>query len=118
MVLAAIADLIGLVPFLESISGSIFWGIATLILWFRGCGLLNWKRLVTAGISLVIGWWPALQALPQLTAGIGVIIFLIYLEDRTGKSLIHPLSQGKKVTLPTRPKPLNQGGVRKPSDIQ
>ncbi|MDP3962822.1 MAG: hypothetical protein Q8Q03_03080 [bacterium] len=112
--LAVIADIIGLIPFLESFSGSAFWAIAGFILWKRGCGLLNWKRLVTMALSLAIGWMPAFQALPQLTGGIAIIIFLVVMEDRTGVSLTSPLSKGQKVRLPNRPGPLNRGGVREP----
>lgn len=118
VVLAGIADLIGLIPFMETISGTFFWAIAGVILWMKGCGLLNWKRFVSAAISLAIGWVPTLQALPQLVAGIIAILILIYLEDKTGMSLVHPLSNGKKVRLPNKLQPLNQGGVRKPREIE
>jgi len=110
--LAAVADLIGLIPFMENLSGTIFWIVAGFILWLRGCGLLNWKRLVTSGLSLAAGWVPALQALPQLTAGIIAVIILVVLEDKTGI----PLTPGKKlgVRAPLKIPPLNVGGIRRP----
>ena len=116
--MAGIADLIGLIPLLESISGTAFWAIAGIILWMKGCGLLNWERLAPAASSLAVAWVPALQALPQLVAGMIAIIILIYLEDKTGMSLVPPLSNGKKVRLPNKLQPLNQGGVRKPREIE
>ena len=115
--LAGICDTVGLIPLVESISGTIFWGIAGFILWMKGCGLLNWKRFITAAVSLVVAWIPLLQDLPQLVLGIIAVIILVRVEDRTGMSLLKPLSQGKKVNLPKRPPPLNQGGVRGPEKV-
>ena len=112
--LALCADVIGLIPFMESISGTVFWALAWVILWLAGCGLVNWRRLVTAAISLAIGWVPVIQSLPQITLGIIAVIILVKMEDKTGISMVKPLSQGKKVNLPKRKPPLNQGEVRLP----
>jgi hypothetical protein len=111
--LALCADLIGLIPLMESFSATIFWLVAGVILWMCGCGLLNWKRLVTAGTSLAIGWVPAIQSLPQITLGILVIIIIVKMEDKTGKSFIKQLSQ-PGVRQPNRVPPLNQNSVRLP----
>lgn len=112
---AGIFDLATLIPFVGIIMGPIFWAIAGVYLWAKGVGMFGWKKLATSVISLIAEAIPAIQALPMLTVGIVVILILIRIEDKTGKSLIKPVKAG--VTLPRlRRAPKNENGVRRPEN--
>ncbi|MEI8327886.1 MAG: hypothetical protein WCG02_02005 [Candidatus Taylorbacteria bacterium] len=106
--LALVADIIGLIPFAEIAVSTIYFGGLSIYLWTKGYGFVNGRRLAVIVIDLVIGWIPAVQALPQITLGIIVLIVLIRTEEKTGISALSGLSPGKKIL------PLNKGGTRLP----
>ncbi len=114
MVIATVGDLISLIPGGGDIVSPIFWGLMALYFWKKGMGLFNGRRFAAAAISFVAELIPAVQELPLLLAGIIAVLFIIRIEDKTGKSIIKPLSKG--VTPPRIERnPFNgQPGVRPP----
>lgn len=119
--IALVLDIVGLIPGVEDIAGTIFWAVAAVYFWIAGMGVFNGKRLATILVSWIIGLVPFLQWLPQLTAGIIAIFFMLRAEEKTGIS-ISSVVGGKKITtvggtamrLPEKTPPLNVGGVRAP----
>ena len=112
---ALIADLLGIIPFVQYISAPIFWIIASIYFWSKGMGLLNGKKLASASVSWLISVIPALQMIPlEIVGGIIAIIIITRIEDRTGISLLKPLSKG--IRPPRLEKnPLNaKEGIRPP----
>jgi hypothetical protein len=113
IVFALIADLIGLIPFAKDFTGTIFWGITSFILWKKGLGIFNGKRLATMATSWLAGAIPVIQEFPiEITVGIVAIIIMSYAEEKTGLSLMKPGYAGKKI--PGAREVLNSGGRREP----
>lgn len=120
-IIAIICDTIGLIPGVEDIAGTIFWGIAAIYFWASGMGVFNGRRLATMLVSWIIGLIPILQWLPQLSVGIIAIFLMLRAEEKTGL----PISSvaGGKITntssgptrLPNKTAPLNQDGIRMPN---
>lgn len=120
-IIALICDTVGLIPGVEDIAGTIFWGIAAIYFWIAGMGVFNGRRLATMLVSWIIGLIPILQWLPQLSIGIIAIFFMLRAEEKTGL----PISSvaGGKITntkngptrLPDKTIPLNQDGIRMPN---
>lgn len=107
---AVVCDIIGLIPFAKDFTATIFWVISGFVLWKKGLGLLNYKKLATIAISWASSMIPFIQELPiELTAGIVAIIIISRAEEKTGAKLLGEMGQSKM------PKPLNQGGVRVPT---
>lgn len=115
---AVICDLFSLIPFIGDIFGSIFWIIVGIYFWTKGMGILNGRKLAVTAISFVAEMIPVVQELPMLLAGIIAMLFIIRVEDKTGKSLIKPMSKG--VTPPRlQRKPFNgEEGIRPPNQQQ
>lgn len=111
---AGLFDLISLIPGAGTILGPIFWIIIGIYLWTKGMGIINGKRLVTGGLSLVAEIVPVVQELPALVAGIIIVLLIIRIEDRTGLSIVKPIQKG--VTPPRISRnPVNSTpGVRPP----
>ncbi len=116
LVVSGIADIATIIPFVGDLVGPAYWGGMTWYLWKTGHGIVDWKKLVTGGFSIVVELIPFLQWLPTIFVCTAIIIVISHFEDKTGLSLAHPLSEGKKLTLPRqqRRSPANQGGVRLP----
>ncbi len=112
VVLAIIADLIGLIPFVEDFAIVVYWFIVAVYLWYKGYGFVNSRRIAVMVIDVVIGMIPGVQALPQITAGIIAVIVMIRIEEKTGISITGAVSKGKM------PGPLNSGGSRMPTTPQ
>lgn len=115
--IAAIADLITLIPGLGNIIGWIFWFGVACYLWKSGHGWINWRILAPEIISLAAEFLPGIQALPTILASIIAIIVLSRLQDKTGVSLM-PTGKSLNTEGVRRPtgttKPLNSGGMRLP----
>lgn len=112
--LASIADLTTLIPIVGDFVGPVFWLGMSWYLWKTGHGLLKPKTFIPEIISLIAEFIPVVQELPTIIAATLAIIIVSRLEDKTGISLLAPISRGQKVRLPSKPPPLNQGGVRQP----
>jgi hypothetical protein len=124
--LAFAADLVGMIPFVQNFTATIFWLCAGIYFYLKGMGILNGKKLAAIAISWVASMIPILQSLPiEVTAGIIAVIFITRVEDKTGVSVLKPMSQGKAVpglhTLnlngrrePPQKTPLNQSETRQP----
>ncbi len=113
VLLAIIADLISLIPFVGMVSGPTFWVLASWYLWKKGCGLFNARRLATELISSVVEIIPAIQALPAATVGIIAVLLMIRIEDRTGISM-KPDSFAGSVRKPHYTTDENGQGIRRP----
>lgn len=113
--LAAIADLVTLIPVAGTFLGWIFWAIMTLIFWKMGLGLVNWRRLVPALISAAAKFFPVVQELPTIIAAMLVILIFTRIEDKLGMKLL-PTKGKPGVTAPRlkRGPPAYQNGVRLP----
>lgn len=110
--LAAIADLVTLIPIAGTFLGWIFWAIMTLIFWKMGLGLVNWRRLVPALISAGAEFFPVVQELPTIIAAMLVILIFTRIEDKLGMKLL-PTKGKPGVTAPRlkRAPPRYSGGV-------
>ncbi|MFA6295251.1 MAG: hypothetical protein WC666_02385 [Candidatus Paceibacterota bacterium] len=109
IVIALIADLLTIIPFVGTLVGPLFWACIALYLWQIGCGFLNPRRLITGLISTIGEVMPAIQELPLIFVGIVLIILMVRLEDKTSASIM------KKVPNNSGRKPLNQAGTRQPN---
>lgn len=115
MIAATVGDLISLIPLAGDIVSPIFWGILGLYFYTKGMGFFNGRRLAVAAISFVAEMIPALQELPFLLAGVIAVLFMIRVEDKTGLSLIKPMTKGVTPARLER-NPLNgKPGVRPPN---
>lgn len=113
VIFALLFDAISLIPLLANITGIIFWVIVGIYLWMKGLGILNGRRLAVTAVSFVAEMIPGVQALPMLLAGTIALLFIIRAEDKTGLSLVKPMSKG--VTPPRlKRNPFNHDGVRPP----
>ena len=108
LLVSGIADLTTLIPLVGDFVGPVFWICMSWYLWKTKHGLINWKNLVPELISLVAELIQIVQEFPTIIGATIVIIVISRLEDKTGI----------KLTPPSKIKPLNQGGVRKPSQMQ
>jgi hypothetical protein len=88
ILLATIADLLSLIPFVGDFVGPIFWVMVSIYLWKIGCGLINSKRLATEIISIVIEVIPVAQEIPSIIICMAIIIILVRVEDKTGIKMI------------------------------
>jgi len=119
---AIIFDILSLVPFAGTFVAPFFWGCMTVYLYIKGYSLLNPRRLVTSGISLVAEMIPVVQELPALTVGVIVLLIMLRVENKTGIPLSGTKNSGVKANLvenginPPRSEqaPLNMDGVRAP----
>ncbi len=112
---ATVCDLLSLIPFVGDAVGPIFWIIVGIYFWTKGMGILNGRKLAVAVISFVAELIPVVQELPMLLAGIIAMLFIIRVEDKTGKSFVKPMSKG--ITPPKlKRNPFNNDGVRLPRD--
>lgn len=114
IMMAGVADIVSLIPFVGTLVGPTFWVVMSWYLWKTGHGLLNWKTIIPEGISVVAEIIPVIQELPTIIVATIVIVVISRVEDKTGISLANPLSKGQKVRLPSRTPPFNEGGIRKP----
>lgn len=116
VLIAGIADAFSLIPFVGDFVGPAFWICMSIFLWMRGFGFLHFGRLATKIISTVAELIPVVQAFPTIIAGMVLVILLIRFEDRTGKSIIKPLSTGGMRGAPGNldVRALNSGGRREP----
>jgi hypothetical protein len=112
--LAGLADLLTLIPFVGTAVGPIFWVLATIYFWKVGLGLVNGRRLATTIISIVAELVPAVQAFPTILAGTIAVVIMTRIEDRTGISLTPAKKVGvtppRNVRVPVNKTP----GVRPP----
>ncbi len=113
--LAAIADLVTLIPIAGTFLGWLFWGIMAVVFWKMGLGLVNWRRLVPALISAGAELFPAIQELPTIIAAMLVILVFTRIEDKLGVKLL-PTKGKPGVTAPRlkRAPPAYKDGVRLP----
>jgi hypothetical protein len=112
--IAIIIDLLTIIPIVGDIAGPAYWLIFGFYLYKTKHGLVNWKTLAPEIISVAGEMIPVAQALPSILAATIVIFVVSRSEDKTGISILAPLSKGQKVRLPNKIPPLNQGGVRSP----
>src|SRR3989344_8145845 len=117
VLISGLADATTLIPLVGDFVGPVFWVFMTYYFYKTKHGLLNWKNLAPSIVSFVAEFIPVVQEFPTIIGATIVIIFVSRLEDKTGISLMKPLSQGQKVHLPSRTPPLNQGGIRQPRNI-
>jgi len=114
ILLAGLADLLTLIPFVGDVVGPLFWVLASIYFWKAGLGLVNGRRLATTVVSTVIELIPAAQAFPAILAGIIAVIVMVRIEDRTGISLTPAKKVGvtppRNVRVPVNKTP----GVRPP----
>lgn len=111
---ATICDFFSLIPLVGDAVAPIFWVIVGIYFWSKGMGILNGRKLAVTAISFVAEMIPWVQELPMLLAGITAMLFIIRIEDKTGKSLIKPMSKGITPPRLTR-NPFNgQEGIRPP----
>ena len=120
--MAALGDLLSLMPFVGSFVGPIFWVLTGIYFWIEGMGIMNGKRLATGAISMVAELIPAIQALPSLIVGIIVVIGMSRIEEKTGISLMNLKNNKSRisqngVTPPrlNRAPVNNQQGIRYPN---
>jgi hypothetical protein len=107
-ILATVADLLSLIPFVGDFVGPIFWIFAGIYFWKSGMGLVNGKRLAASLISLVAEMIPGVQELPTIIAGMIIIIVVTRLEDKTDIKLPATGTASART-------PLNAGEVRMPT---
>lgn len=112
VICALVVDIVGLIPIVKDVAEFIFWGIAGYALWKMGHPFINYRTLAPEAIAFVMGLIPGLQELPENLAGIIAIIILSRLEDKTGISIIKPMSGGG--ILPAAKDMLNSEGRREP----
>ncbi len=114
ILLAGLADLLTLVPFVGDVVGPLFWILASVYFWKAGLGLVNGRRLATTIVSTVIELVPGAQAFPAILGGIIAVIAMVRIEDKTGISLTPPKKVGvtppRNVRVPVNSTP----GVRPP----
>ncbi len=111
--IAFIADLIGLIPLAKDITASVFWIGAGIYFWIKGMGIFNGKKLAAVAISWIASLIPVIQELPiEVTAGIIAVILITRVEDKTGVSVLKPLSEGKQIASARTM--LNHNGRREP----
>ncbi len=112
---AVCADLIGLIPFAKDVTATLFWGVTSIYFYTQGMGLFSGKKLAVMSVSWVVSLIPVLQEIPaEVTAGILAIIFITRVEDKTGISVVKPMTKG--ITPPRLNRnPFNgQPGIRPP----
>ncbi|MEY2664403.1 MAG: hypothetical protein RIT04_211 [Candidatus Parcubacteria bacterium] len=108
LVMAALAsDILGVIPIVESFLTPAFLVGSIVYLNKKGVSVWNIRRLFVELIELVSGMVPFLQALPQLTIGMILVLALVRLEDMSGLKLRNKPS----VTAKTGSY-LNKNGVR------
>ncbi len=76
LLIAAVFDLISLIPIVNMISSIIAWLIFSTWFYFLGAGLLNPKKFATVSVSFLAELIPFISMLPLTTLGVGVLIFL------------------------------------------
>ncbi len=119
ILLAIIADLLSLIPFVGIITGPLLWISFSLYLLKVGCGIINGRRLATSILSTIGEVIPAIQALPLATVGVVIVLLFVYFEDKAGVSI--PLkASGPKANVAGRREappviPVNDGDVRPPN---
>ena len=122
VVFAVICDAVGLIPFAKDFMEPLFWIVTGFYLWLKGYGLFSGRKLATMGISLVTGLIPIVQEIPQTTLGIAAMLIILNLEKKTGLPVSSMAGGTSKLPtvqpsrVPARPAPLNQGGMRMPSN--
>ncbi len=114
IIFATVCDALSLIPFVGDAVSPIFWIITTIYLWIKGVKILAGSKLATTAISFVGEMIPGIQEFPILMGGIIAILFIIRAEDKTGLSLLKPMSKG--ITPPRLQRnPFNgKAGVRPP----
>ncbi len=113
IMVALIADLFTLIPFVGDIVGPIYWFIMTFYLWKTGHGIVNVKMISSEAISFIAEVIPMVQALPTIFASTIVIIIFSRREERS-------MSKGEsepQEDIEQMGEPLYENGVRKPRDI-
>jgi len=96
VLLAFVCDLLGLIPFVKDVLGTIFWIGASIYFYMIGMGFLNARRLATTAISWIASVIPGIQEIPlELVAGIIVIFIITRVEEKTGLSITSGLLSGK-----------------------
>ncbi len=122
IILAGIADLLTLIPFVGILVGPTFWLLmGKLYFSKRGIRMMGGKQGTTRLISMIAEVIPVVQELPTIIVGMIVILVMTYLEDKTGLpvSSVAGAGQGGKVSdgirRPPPIVPANHGGVRAPN---
>ncbi len=124
VLLALVADAIGLIPLAEDFVIWIYWSGVAIYLWYKGFGFVNGRRLAVMVADVVVGMIPGLQALPQITVGIIIVIMFARAEEKLGISVLSGAISGKGTLplnfrgsrTPAAPKlPLNESGKRQPN---
>lgn len=110
--LAAICDLISLIPGAGDITGPIYWTLVSIFLWQKGYGFLNPRRLATSGISMLGEIIPVIQSLPLTLVGIIIVIYMLKRRNDSGDKTKTTENNKRE---PQRPKPLNQNERREPA---
>lgn len=121
-VLALIADLFTLIPFVGDAVGPIFWVLASLYFWRQGMGFFSGKQGVTKIISTVAELIPGVQELPTIFVAMLIVLGTTRVEDKTGIPVSSVVSgkPGTKMNVngvreaPSRI-PANQRAVRPPN---
>jgi hypothetical protein len=123
ILIAGIADLLSLIPFVGDFVGPIYWVCVSIYLWKIGMGFVNPRRIITEVASTLVELIPVLQWFPSILLGTGIVIALTRFEDKTGISATS-LTKGNigaalnhaGTRQPTgNTAPLNADGVRAPN---
>ncbi len=115
---AGIYDLLSIIPLVGSAIGWSLWTGVALVLWKKGYGLINPRRLITMVASTVAEFIPAVQELPLFLAGAVILVIVLKAEEKTGISLTSKAKVGGSlnkygVRSPVgRPSPVYQNGAR------
>lgn len=109
VILAIVADLFSIIPAVSIIAATIFWIIFSIVAWRKGFGIVNFRKLVTPIISWIIELFPFASALPTVTVGCIIMLYLLNKEAKTGVNVIG-IIKGKGGGGSTGP--LYQNGVR------
>jgi pheromone shutdown protein TraB len=62
--LALVCDLLGLIPFVKDVLGTIFWICASIYFWMIGMGIFNGRKLAVMMVSWVASLIPVIQEIP------------------------------------------------------
>ena len=85
--MAVFFDILDLIPGVSVVAAIGYWVVAGIWLFLLGVSPFNVRRIATAGVSVVVGIFPFLSALPQLTIATIITLAMIKSEDKLGIKL-------------------------------
>jgi hypothetical protein len=114
LLLALVADIATVIPFVGDFVGPVFWSLITVYFWKKGMGIINWRRFAPSIVSFVAELIPGIQSLPSIVVCMFAIIVLTKLQAKTGISVTSIVSKKAVVKRPIPRVPLNINGYRPP----